>query len=126
MTGTLQSSAYEVELEPENVPISPNQKILTNDIPINKQFLNGESGLIRLLFSFNTPSDFEVTVTKKGKADLLGFPLKLNADFEFILKSDGYYRFDISVKLGDLINLSCNMQISQINELQVQRIQTGV
>jgi len=122
MSGGLQSSAYEVTLTEENTPITSNAKILTNDIVITSDLLNGNSGLLRLLFSFNTAADYEITVTKLGAADLTGSPLKLNADVAFVLLSDGYYRFDISVAPGDLINLSSNIQIDSINDLQIQRI----
>jgi len=122
MTGGLQSSAYEVDLTIESPSISPNNKILTNDIAITRDFLNGDSGLIRILFSFTTPGDYEVTVTKLGENDLIGSPLKLNGDNNFILKSDGYYRFDVSIKPGDLINLSSSLTINDINDLQIQRI----
>jgi len=123
--GGLQSSAYEVALVLESVTILPNIKILTNDIVITKEFLNGDSGLLRLIFSFTTGVDYEITLTKLGEANLLQFPLKLNADNNFTLLSDGYYRFDISVKPGDLINLSSNIQISEINDFQIQRVQIG-
>lgn len=122
MSGGLQSSAYEVVLTKESMPISSDSKILTNDIEISKDFLNGDSGLIRIIFSFATAGDYEVTVTKLGQEDLLGSPLKLIATNNFILKSSGYYRFDVSVKPGDLINLSSNLQITKINDLQIQRI----
>ena len=121
----LQSSAYERTTPTEPVTIALNTKILTNDIVITNESLAGDSGLFRLWFSFTTGADFEVTVTKLGLADLTGSPLKVNADNSFVLKSDGYYRFDIGVKPGDLINLSSNTAITKINDIQIQQIQTG-
>lgn len=126
-TGGLQSSAFAVPLTVEGVTITANAKILTNDIVTDADFINGNSGRIRFLFSFTTlaAADFQMTVTKLGEADLTGFPLKLNADNTFILLSDGYYQFDISVEPGDLINFSSNVDITKINDIQVQKIQIG-
>ncbi len=120
--GGLQSSAYEVPVTLETPTISANAKILTDDIPITADFLNGNSGQLRIWFSFTAASDFEIAVTKLGEADLLGSPLKLNADQNFVIKSTGYYRFDIGVRPGDLINLSSTANITAINEFQVQKI----
>ncbi len=119
----LASSAYEVTLTKESTPITANAKILTDDIIITKDFLGGGSGLLRLWFSFNTASDYQLTITKLGAANLTGFPLKVIATADFTLLSNGYYRFDIGVTLGDLINFSSSVQIDTINDLQVQRVQ---
>jgi len=124
-TGGLQNSAFEVPLTVEAVTITANNKILTDDITIDADFVNGDSGRIRFLFSFTTAAaaDYQITLTKLGAADLTGFPLKLNADNTFILLSDGYYQFDISVRPGELINFSSNVDITKINNIQVQKIQ---
>jgi len=119
----LNSSAYDVAVTLETPSISIDAKILTNDITITEDFLNGDSGLLRLWFSFTTGADYQVTVTKLGAADLTGSPLILNADNTFIMLSDGYYRFDVGVKPGDLINLSSSVAISAINDFQIQRVQ---
>lgn len=126
MSGGLQSSMYEVDIVKETPVIAIDAKILTDDIEITKDFLNGDSGMLRLWFSFNTAADYSLTVTKLGAADLTGSPLKVSAENSFTLLSDGYYRFDIGVKPGDLINLSSNVAIDAINDLQVQRIHIGV
>ena len=123
MGAGLNSSAYDVAVTTETPSISIGAKILTDDITVTSALLNGDSGLLRLWFSFTTGADFQVTVTKLGEADLTGSPLIVNADNTFILLSDGYYRFDIGVKPGDLINLSSSVAISAINDFQVQRIQ---
>jgi len=124
MSGGLQSSAYEVAVTVEAPTIAINAKILTNDITIDADLLNGDSGLLRILFSFTSDlaADFQITATKLGAADLTGSPLVLNADNTFIILSDGYYRFDLSVAPGDLINFSSNTALTAVNDFQVQRI----
>lgn len=121
----LTSSAYEVPVTLESVIIAIDAKILTDDITITKEFLGGTSGVLRLWFSMGAVSDFQLVVTKKGLADLTGNPLTLNSDNAFVLKSNGYYRFDIGVRVGDLINLSSNVAIDDIFEFQVQQIRIG-
>lgn len=123
MGAGLNSSAYDVAVTLETPTIAIDDKILTDDITITDDFLNGDSGLLRLWFSFTTGADYQVTVTKLGEADLTGSPLILNADNTFIMLSDGYYRFDIGVQPGDLINLSSSVAISAINDFQIQRVQ---
>ena len=121
----LSSSAYERVSTPAGTPIAINAQILASDIVVTSDMLKGNSGLFRIWFSFTTGADYVLTVTKKGAVDLLGFPLKVNADLLFVLKDDGYYRFDVGVRPGDLINLSSSVAISKVNELQIQQIQIG-
>ena len=121
----LTSSAYERDATTAGTPIALNTKILENDIVVTRKMLAGDSGLFRLWWSFTTGADYVLTVTKKGVADLLGFPLKVNGDNSFVLKDDGYYRFDVGVRPGDLINFSSSVEITKINELQIQQIQIG-
>ena len=123
--GGLKSSAYEKVSTPAGTPIALNTKILENDLVITSDILGGDSGLLRLWWSFTTGAEYEVTITKKGAVDLLGFPLKVNGDNSFVLQSDGLYRFDIGVRPGDLINLSSNVEITKVNNLQIQQIQIG-
>jgi len=123
----LRSSAYDIPVTLEPVTIAIAAKILTNDIVITSKSLGGSSGLLRLYFSMDSTAsaDFEITVTKMGEANLTGDPLILNADNGFVIKPSGYYRFDIGVKPGDLINLSSNVAITDIFEFQIQQIQLG-
>lgn len=124
----LQSSAYERVSTAAGTPIALNTQIFAADIVVTREMLGrSDSGLFRIWWSFGTAAaaDYELTVTKLGFADLLGSPLKVNGDNTFVLRSDGYYRFDIGVKPGDLINLSSNVQIDAVNDLQVQQIQIG-
>lgn len=123
--GGLQSSAYEKVSTPAGLPIALNTKILENDLEITSDMLGGNSGLLRIWWSFTTGADYVLTITKKGAADLLGFPLKVNGDNSFVLQDDGYYRFDLGVKPGDLINLSSSVEITKVNDLQIQQIQIG-
>ena len=125
MTGGLTSSAYSRDATSTGTPIALNTQILLGDVIVTKEMLAGDSGLFRMYWSFTTGADYTITITKKGAVDLLGFPLLVNADNSFILKSNGYYRFDIGVKPGDLINLSSNVEITKVNDLQIQQIQIG-
>ncbi len=125
-TGGLQSSAYAVPVTTAATTITAGDDILTSDITIDSDFLNGDSGLIRLLFSFTTTAaaDYNITVTKLG-AGVYTSPLILNADNTFILLSDGYYRFDLSVAPGDEINFRSSVDITSVNDVQVQKIPLG-
>jgi len=127
MGAGLNSSAFDVSVAVEaasvGVPIDIDTKILTNDITIDSEFLNGDSGLLRFGWSFTTGADYAITFTKLGAADLTGFPLIVNGDNSFVLRNNGHYRFDIMVKPGDIINLSSSVAITQINDFQVQRVQ---
>jgi len=125
---------YSVDVEMEALPILANAKILNVDIDFVAasgsspgEFDPGGGGIIRLYFSFTTAgaADTVITVTKLGQVDLLGFPLKLNADQNFVIKSDGYYRFDIGVEVGDKVNLSSTIQIDKINEMKIHKIVIG-
>jgi len=122
----LQSSAYARDATPDDATIDAGFKIFENDIVVTREMLGrSDSGLFRIWWSFTTGADYELTVTKLGEADLTGFPLKVNGDNSFVLRADGYYRFDIGVEPGDLINLSASENITKINDLQVQQIQIG-
>jgi len=122
----LQSSAYDRDASSAPVTITAGTKIFDNDIVVTREMLGrSDSGLFRIWWSFTTAVDYELTVTKLGDADLTGFPLKVNGDNAFVLLADGYYRFDIGVKPGDLINLSSSQDITKVNDLQVQQIQIG-
>jgi len=121
----LQSSAYDRDATPAGTPIALNTKIFENDIVVTRKMLAGDSGLFRIWWSFTTGADYVLTVTKLGEVNLTGFPLKVNPDNTFVLRTDGYYRFDIGVKPGDLINLSSDTAITKVNDLQVQQIQMG-
>lgn len=125
MAPGLNSSAYERDSTPAGTPISLGTKILENDIIVTEAMLAGNSGLFRIYWSFTTGADYILTVTVKGAADLTGFPCIVNGDNSFILKSDGYYRFDLGVRPGDLINLSSDVEITKVNRLQIQQIQIG-
>jgi len=122
----LASSAYARDATPASVTIAIDTKILENDITVTREMLGrSDSGLFRIWWSFTTGADYEVTITKLGAADLLGSPLKVNADNLFVLQDNGYYRFDIGVEPGDLINLSSSVAITAVNDLQIQQIQIG-
>ena len=121
----LRSSAYARVATPATVTIAIDAKILDNDIVVTSDMLAGDSGLFRIWFSFTTGADYNLTITTKGAVDLTGFPLLVNGDNSFVLKDNGYYRFDIGVEPGDLINMSSSVAITQVNRLQIQQIQLG-
>lgn len=125
--GGLQSSAFLRDSTTASVTISSGTKILENDIEVTTDMLgsSSSSGVFRLWFSFTTASEYQITVTKNGAADLTGSPLKVHADLDFVLQSTGYYRFDIAVNVGDLINLSSDTDITAVNELTIQQVQIG-
>ena len=125
MSGGLRSSAYEKVSTPAGTPIALNTKILEDDIVVTSDMLHGDSGLFRIWWSFTTGADYILTATVNGEADLLGFPLQVNGDNTFVLRDNGYYRFDIGVRPGDLINLSSSVEITKVNRLQIQQIQIG-
>ena len=123
--GGLRSSAYDRDATPATVTITAATQIFASDIVVTEDMLAGDSGLFRIWWSFTTAAPYQITITKLGDADLTGFPLIVNGDNSFTLQSDGYYRFDVGVKPGDLINLSSSEDITKINDLQVQQIQIG-
>jgi len=51
--------------------------------------------------------------------------LNLNADNNFIIKDNGYYRFDIGVEARDIINIQSSQTLTDINELRFQKIVNG-
>ena len=118
----LASSAYDITPPVEAVPGLT--KILTDDLTFTKESLGGNSGLIRIWFAFVTGADYELTVTKGGSATFPK-PFKPNGDNNFVLKDIGYYRFDVGVKPGDLINLKSSVSISAVNDFLIQQIQIG-
>jgi len=124
--GGLKSSAYARDATPAVTPITLNTKILLNDVVVTQSMLGGDSGLFRIWWSFTTGGpDYVLTITKRGATDLTGFPLSVNADNDFVLRNNGYYRFDVGVQPGDLINLSSSIAITKVNDLQIQQIQIG-
>ena len=125
MAPGLSSSAYLRDSTTAETTIALNTKILENDIAITEDLLGGSTGVFRIWFSFTTGADYQLKFSKKGLADLTGFPLIVNGDNTFVLKSDGYYRFDLDVVPGDLINFSADTAISKVNSLTIQQIQIG-
>lgn len=126
-------SIYQIPIIVESAPAA-NAKILTNDVEFigavgskPGEFTPGDGGIVRVYFSLGTllKADTVITLTLKGKADLLGIPLKLNADQNFIIKSDAYYRFDIGVEVGDKINFSSSVAISDIYHFRMHKIVFG-
>jgi len=122
------SSIHKIDVDPETATITAGNKILSVDIDfVPGEFAPGGGGIVRLYFSFTSAAaaDYEITVSKLGQADLTGFPLKLNSDQNFVLKSDGYYRFDIGVEETDKINFSSSVDLTKINELEIHKIVIG-
>lgn len=105
------SGIYDVPLTlTSTTPITSSTNILANDIEITEDMLRpGFAANLRLYFGFiGATSPFEISVSH-----LTGFakPTKLNADNNFDILSNGLYRFDIPVNVGDKINFRPSVNI---------------
>lgn len=134
----LQSSQFRIVPEIATTPTT--NAILSKDIqfiaserdivstsPNTQVVLNGKSATVRVWFSLNTGGDYQLTFTKLGGQDF-SKPLIVNGDNSFILKSVGYYRFDIGVKVDDLLNFKSSVSVptdEDVFELLIQQIQLG-
>lgn len=116
------SSIYPLPLTASGTPIGPDTDILASDVAITTDMVKpGGGGILRLYFTFTfdvTPG--AITVFRNGTA--VG---TLNADNAFAIVDTGYYRFDIDVEAGDLINLQCDKTVTLISNLRFHLIQFG-
>jgi len=125
----LQSSVYPLASFSTPSAISADTDILPSDISVTKENLEGTAGLYRVWFTLNTTADadFNFIIRRTNPNDTITTTRsqKVNSDNEFILKSGGYYRFDIDVILGDEINFHSSVGIDSVSELRVHQIQIG-
>jgi len=102
--------------------ITANTNILSTNLLIANDLVKpGGGATIRLSFGmvFGT-SPAAVSIFNGGL--LKG---KLNADNSNNLITDGYYRFDLDVESGDLINFQASESITTLRFLKVQLVQVG-
>ncbi len=105
--------------------IAADTSILTNNIKfVSGDFTPGDSGLIRVWFCLKTAGDADTVITVSHDVTF-AIPEKLNADQVFVIKSDGLYRFDIPVALGDEINIQSSIIINAIRLLRFDKIVIG-
>ncbi len=107
------------------VIITGGASILTNNITfLPREFPPGDSGLIRVWFCLKTVGDLDTIITISHD---VGFIIseQLNSDQDFVIKSNGLYRFDIPATLGDEINISSSESIEAIRLLRFDKIVIG-
>ena len=101
--------------------ISSGNDILSTPITILPDHVKpGGGGILRLYFSFTVASDSTIGVFNNGK-----FKGNLNADNSALIISDGYYRFDVDVEEGDIINLQSTIDITRVINLRAHLVQFG-
>jgi len=100
-----------------------NTDILTSDITITSDMVKpGGGGILRLYFSFT----FNATPATVGVFNNDTFKGNLNADNDSQVITDGYYRFDLDVEVGDNINIQCSTgSIDTVNFIRAHLIQFG-
>lgn len=114
------SSIYPVPFV-ANSSTAINGDVLSTPITITADQLKpGGGGILRLYFSFTTGADTIVSIF--NNTVLKG---TLNADNTNIIVSDGFYRFDIDVEAGDIINLQSSVAISVVNLFRAHLVQFG-
>jgi len=121
----LTSSIYPVPFVVATTTIAAGTNILSTPITITgDQVSPGGGGILRLLFSFTTlaAADATISVRQGAGATLKG---NLNADNNSVIKSDGYFRFDIDVEKDDIVNLQSNVDITTVNFFRAHLVQFG-
>ncbi len=107
------------------VTISGGNDILGTDITFTRgTFRPGESGLIRVWFCFQTDGDADTIITIAHDKEFTNI-VQLNSDQNFVIKSTGLYRFDISARVGDEINIRSSEDITAIRLLRLDKIVIG-
>ena len=116
------SSIYPLPSTANGLPIAADTDILASDVAITTDMVKpGGGGILRLYFTFTfAVSPGAITVFRNGTA--VG---TLNADNAFAIVDTGYYRFDIDVEAGDLINLQSDQQVTLISNLRFHLVQFG-
>jgi len=104
-------------------PPTMNTNIFSTPITITAaQVKPGGGGILRIYFSFTMGANATVSVRQGLLSTLKG---NLNADNTSEVVSNGYYRFDIDVEAGDIINLQSTQNITVINNLRAHLVQFG-
>jgi len=117
------SSIYPVDFVVNTPTINSGTNILSTPITItSEQVSPGGGALLRLFFSFTMAATATISVRDGTGATLIG---ELNADNETNVESNGYYRFDIDVEVGDTINLRSTQNITAVNRFRVHLVQFG-
>lgn len=115
------SSIYAIPVTATATPIGTNTDIIVGGVPISREQVSpGGGGILRLYFSFTFGAPSTVRVFNNGI--LKGF---LNADNSNVIEDNGFYRFDIDIEEGDLVNIESSVAISTVNLLRVHLIQFG-
>lgn len=95
------------------------QNVFASDLEITSDDLRpGGGGILRLYFSFAGTT----TVKVFNNGNFKGF---LNADNSNTIADNGYYRFDIDVEGGDLINLQLGAAVTAVNFLRLHLVNFG-
>ena len=95
------------------------QNIFASDLEITSDDLRpGGGGILRLYFSFAGTTTAKVF----NNGNFKGF---LNADNSNTIADNGYYRFDIDVEGGDLINLQLGAAVTAVNFLRLHLVNFG-
>lgn len=116
------SSIYPLDFVVNTVVISAASDILSTPITITNDMVKpGGGGILRLYFSF----DFAVTPAIISVFNNTVFKGNLNADNSADIISDGYYRFDLDVEAGDIINFESSQNITTVNFVRAHLVQFG-
>ena len=95
------------------------QNVFASDLEITSDDLRpGGGGILRLYFSFAGTTTAKVF----NNGNFKGF---LNADNSNTIADNGYYRFDIDVEGGDLINLQLGAAVTAVNFLRLHLVNFG-
>lgn len=96
------STVYPLSVTAASQPIAVTTNIFASSVTITEEMLRwGGGGILRLYFSFNLDATTGIIGVFKGG----NFVGNLNADNSSEITDNGYYRFDIDVQAGDIINL---------------------
>lgn len=116
------ASIYPLSFTTATPTITAGNDILSTPITIISDHVSpGGGAILRLYFSF-TMTDGKVSVFEGSTPVLKG---DLNADNLSTIVNDGYYRFDIDVEDGDIINLRAANNITAINFIRAHLVQFG-
>ena len=102
--------------------------LFTPNIVITREMVSpGGGGILRLWFSFSfTIAGAPVQVFKgTTQSPTLVFKGNLNPDNDAVCLTNGYYRFDIDVEEGDIINLQSTQTVTANNLIRAHLVVFG-